>query len=109
MPTSQNSREYSGVKFALFYAGEYAHTLALSGLAATLFFGGYAGPAFLPGAVWLLLKTAALFCVVLWVRWSFLRLRIDQALAFNWKLLFPVSLVNLLIAGYWVVAHGGGR
>jgi len=101
--------EYSGVKFALFYAGEYAHTLAVSGLAATVFLGGYSGPSVLPGAVWLLLKTLALFVGVLWVRWSFLRLRIDQALHFNWKLLFPVALVNLMIAAYWVVARGGGQ
>jgi NADH-quinone oxidoreductase subunit H len=101
--------EYSGVKFALFYAGEYAHTLAVSGLAATVFLGGYAGPSFLPGAAWLLLKTLALFVGVLWVRWSFLRLRIDQALHLNWKLLFPIALVNLMLAAYWVVARGGGR
>ena len=70
--------------------------------------GGYAGPSFLPGAIWLLLKTLLLFAVVLWVRWSFLRLRIDQALHLNWKVLFPISLLNLLIAAYWVVSRGGG-
>ena len=100
--------EYSGIKFALFYAGEYAHTFAISGLAATVYLGGYVGPAFLPGAVWLLLKMVLLFLVVLWVRWSFMRLRIDQALQLNWKVLFPISLVNLLIAAYWVVGRGGG-
>ena len=99
--------EYSGMKFALFYAGEYAHTFAIAGLAATVFLGGYAGPAFLPGAVWLLLKMVLLFVLVLWVRWSFLRLRIDQALNINWKILFPISLLNLLVAGWWVVARGG--
>jgi len=101
--------EYSGIKFALFFAGEYAHTLAISGLAATVFLGGYLGPGILPGPVWLLLKTLAIFVVVLWVRWSFLRLRIDHALDINWKVLFPVALVNLLIAGWWVVGSGGGR
>jgi NADH-quinone oxidoreductase subunit H len=99
--------EYSGMKFALFYAGEYAHTFAIAGLAATVFLGGYAGPAFLPGVVWLLLKMILLFALVLWVRWSFLRLRIDQALNVNWKLLFPVALLNLLVAGAWVVTRGG--
>jgi NADH-quinone oxidoreductase subunit H len=99
--------EYSGIKFAMFYAGEYAHTFAISGLASTVFLGGYLGPAFLPGVVWLLLKMLALFVLVLWVRWSFLRLRIDQALDLNWKVLLPLSLVNLLVAAAWVVSRGG--
>lgn len=95
--------EYSGVKFALFYAGEYAHTLALCGLAATVFFGGYLGPAFLPGPVWLALKSLALFVLVLWIRWSFLRVRIDQVLRLNWHVLFPVSLANLLVAAFFAM------
>ncbi len=95
--------EYSGMKFALFYAGEYAHTLAVSALAATVFLGGYLGPSFLPGPVWLLLKTLAVFCLVLWVRWSLLRMRIDRVLRLNWLVLFPVSLANLLVAGFWVI------
>jgi NADH-quinone oxidoreductase subunit H len=100
--------EYSGVKFALFYAGEYAHTLALCGLGATMFFGGYLGPAFLPGPVWLLLKSLALFLLVLWIRWSFLRVRIDQVLRLNWLVLFPLSLINLLAAALLALV-GTGR
>ena len=99
--------EYSGIKFALFYAGEYAHTFAVSGLAATVFLGGYLGPSVLPGPVWLLLKMFAVFGLVLWVRWSLLRVRIDQALSLNWKILFPLSLLNLLGAAWWVVGRGG--
>jgi NADH-quinone oxidoreductase subunit H len=99
--------EYSGIKFAMFYAGEYAHTFAICGLASTVYLGGYLGPAFLPGAVWLLLKMVAVFVLVLWVRWSFLRLRIDQALDLNWKVLLPLSLVNVLVAAAWVVSRGG--
>jgi NADH-quinone oxidoreductase subunit H len=99
--------EYTGMKFALFYAAEYAHTFAICGLAATLFLGGYLGPAFLPGAVWLLLKMVFVFALVLWVRWSFLRLRIDHAIALNWKILLPISMVNLLLAAWWVVRAGG--
>jgi NADH-quinone oxidoreductase subunit H len=99
--------EYSGIKFALFYAGEYAHTLAVAALASTVFLGGYLGPSFLPGFVWLLLKTAVLFVFILWIRWSFLRLRIDQALQLNWMVLFPVSLLNLLAAAWWVVRAKG--
>lgn len=99
--------EYTGIKFALFYAGEYAHTFAICGLAATVFLGGYLGPSFLPGPVWLLLKMLAVFVLVLWVRWSFLRLRIDQAIGLNWKILFPLSLANLLLAAWWIVSRGG--
>jgi NADH-quinone oxidoreductase subunit H len=95
--------EYSGIKFALFYAGEYAHTLAICGLAATVFLGGYLGPAFLPGFVWLTGKCVVLFLVILWIRWSMLRLRIDQAIRINWMFLLPAGLVNLLIAAAWVV------
>jgi NADH-quinone oxidoreductase subunit H len=100
--------EYTGIKFGIFYAGEYAHHFAICGLAATVFFGGYSGPAFLPGAVWLLLKMLVLFLVVLWVRWSFLRFRIDHALMLNWKVLFPISVINLLVAAYWIVTNTGG-
>jgi len=91
--------EYSGIKFALFYAGEYAHTFVLSLLAATLFWGGYLGPV-LPGVLWLLLKAFGVFFLILWIRWSFVRLRVDQALALNWKVLFPVAFVNLLLAAF---------
>jgi NADH-quinone oxidoreductase subunit H len=100
--------EYSGIKFGIFYAAEYAHHFAVCGLAATVFFGGYSGPAFLPGAVWLLLKMLAIFLLVLWVRWSFLRMRIDHALMLNWKVLFPISVINLLAAAYWVLSNSGG-
>ncbi len=95
--------EYSGIKFALFYAGEYAHTLAVAGLAATVFFGGYLGPAFLPGVVWLAAKCGVLFLLILWIRWSLMRLRIDQAIRINWMVLLPAALVNLLLAAAWVV------
>lgn len=95
--------EYSGMKFALFYAGEYAHSLAVCALAATVFLGGYLGPSFLPGAVWLLLKTLAVFVLILWVRWSFVRFRVDQAMRLNWLVLFPVALANLMVAAYWVM------
>jgi NADH-quinone oxidoreductase subunit H len=97
--------EYSGIKFALFYAGEYAHTLALCALAATVFLGGYLGPSFLPGFVWLALKCAALFALILWIRWSLMRLRIDQAIRINWMLLLPASLVNILVVAYFAVGR----
>jgi NADH-quinone oxidoreductase subunit H len=95
--------EYSGVKFAIFYAGEYAHTLATCGLAATVFLGGYLGPAFLPGFVWLTGKCVVLFVLILWIRWSLMRMRIDQAIRINWMVLLPAGLINLLLAASWVV------
>jgi NADH-quinone oxidoreductase subunit H len=93
--------EYSGIKFALFYAGEYAHTLAICTLASTVFLGGYLGASFLPGVVWLLLKSVLLFAVVLWIRWSLMRVRIDQALRLNWVVLLPTALATVLIAAWW--------
>ena len=97
--------EYSGVKFAVFYAGEYAHTLATCGLAATVFLGGYLGPSFLPGFVWLTGKCVVLFLIILWIRWSLMRMRIDQAIRLNWMILLPAALVNLLIAAWWVAGR----
>lgn len=98
--------EYSGIKFALFYAGEYAHGLAVAALAATVFLGGYLGPgpAWL-GVGWLVLKSLGIFVAVLWVRWSMLRLRIDAALRLNWLALFPVSLVVLVGAAFWALTR----
>lgn len=93
--------EYSGMKFAYFYLGEYVHLLAVSLLVSILFFGGPLGP-FLPGGIWVSVKTLFVFLFILWIRWSFLRVRIDQLMALNWKILTPVSLLNLLLAGLWV-------
>ena len=95
--------EYSGMKFALFYAGEYAHTLAICTLAATVFFGGYRGPLLPPelGFVWLVAKSVGLFLGILWIRWSLMRVRIDQALRLNWIVLLPAALANLLLAAWW--------
>lgn len=94
------SVEYSGMKFAYFYLGEYVHLLAVSLLVAILFFGGPLGP-ILPGAVWITIKTMAIFLGILWIRWSFLRVRIDQLMMFNWKVLTPLSFIVLLLAGLW--------
>jgi len=93
--------EYSGMKFAYFYLGEYAHLLAVSILVSILFLGGPLGP-LLSGGVWIALKTLIVFLIILWIRWSFLRLRIDQMMMLNWKVLVPLSLGNLLVAGLWV-------
>ncbi len=100
------SIEYSGMKFAYFYLGEYVHLLAVSLLVSILFFGGPLGP-ILPGGVWITIKTMAVFLGILWIRWSFLRVRIDQLMMFNWKVLTPLSFIVLLLAGLWVSLKAG--
>ena len=97
--------EYSGMRFAMFFFAEYTNMLVLAALGATLFLGGWLGP-WLPGPVWLLLKAYAIIFVMIWMRWTFPRLRFDQLMTFAWKLLIPVALVNLVITA---VAVGGGR
>ncbi len=101
--------EYSGMKFALIQLGEYAHMLGTSFLGALLFLGGWLGPgpAWL-GPVWFVLKAVLVFLLVTWVRWSFVRIRVDQILAISWKLLLPATVLLLLVTGF-VVASGGGR
>ena len=97
--------EYSGMKFALIQLGEYAHVIGASFLGALLFLGAWAGPG--PewlGPVWFLLKALLVFLLITWVRWSFVRIRVDQILAISWKLLLPISLV-LLLATAFVVAY----
>jgi len=97
--------EYSGMRFAMFFFAEYTNMLVLAALGATLFLGGWLGP-WLPGPVWLLLKAYAIIFVMIWMRWTFPRLRFDQLMTFAWKLLIPVALVNLVITAF---AVGGGR
>jgi NADH-quinone oxidoreductase subunit H len=97
--------EYTGMKFALFYVGEYVHTLVASAVAAALFFGGWDGP-FAPGLWWMVAKTLLLFAAVYWVRWSLLRFRSDQLMALCWKYLVPAGVALVAISAVWVV--GGG-
>jgi NADH-quinone oxidoreductase subunit H len=101
--------EYSGMKFALIQLAEYAHMLGTSFLGALLFLGGWLGPgpAWL-GPGWLLVKAILIFLIVTWVRWSFVRIRVDQILAISWKLLLPMTLVLLLATGLVVAMRGAG-
>ena len=97
--------EYSGMRFAMFFFAEYTNMLVLGALGATLFLGGWLGPV-LPGFVWLLLKTYAVIFVMIWVRWTYPRLRFDQLMSFAWKVLIPVALLNLVVTA--VLVHGVG-
>jgi NADH-quinone oxidoreductase subunit H len=96
--------EYSGMKFALIQLGEYAHVLGTSFLGSLLFLGAWAGPgpAWL-GPIWFLLKALAFFLLVTWVRWSFLRIRVDQILAVSWKILLPLTLLLVVATAAVVV------
>ncbi len=90
--------EYSGMRFALFFLAEYTSMFIICSITTTFFLGGYLGP-ILPGIVWFFLKTYFLIFVILWFRWTFPRVRFDQLLNLSWKLLIPVSLLNLLVTG----------
>ena len=95
--------EYSGMRFAMYFFAEYTNMLVLGALGATLFLGGWLGP-WLPGPVWLLLKAYAVVFVMIWVRWTYPRIRFDQLMGFAWKLLIPVALANLVVTA--LVVHG---
>ncbi|MFP3036512.1 MAG: NADH-quinone oxidoreductase subunit NuoH [Arsenophonus sp. ER-BJ3-MAG3] len=88
--------EYSGMKFGLFFIGEYISILTISALIATLFFGGWYGP-FLPSFVWFLLKTVLFIIIFILIRASLPRPRYDQVMAFGWKVCLPLTLINLLV------------
>ncbi|MDP3787475.1 MAG: NADH-quinone oxidoreductase subunit NuoH [Candidatus Omnitrophota bacterium] len=93
--------EYSGMKFAMFFLGEYTNLFIVSAIAATLFLGGWQGP-FLPPVIWFLIKTYGIITVMMWFRWTFPRVRVDQLMGFTWKVLTPISFANLAVAG-WVL------
>ena len=90
--------EYSGMRFALFFLAEYTNIFIVSAIAITFFLGGYQGP-FLPGIVWFLLKSYLLVFVIMWLRWTYPRVRFDQLLNISWKALIPLAFINLLITG----------
>jgi NADH-quinone oxidoreductase subunit H len=88
--------EYSGIKFAVIFAAEAGGMLVVSSLIATLFLGGWAGPwSTYLGWLWFLLKTLLVVGLFIWIRATYPRLRIDQVMAFSWKFLLPLSLINL--------------
>lgn len=95
--------EYSGMKFGMFFVGEYLGITLISAMTTTLFFGGWLGPAFLPPIVWFLLKMFAFILFFILLRASLPRPRSDQLMALGWKILLPLSLINLLITGALVL------
>jgi NADH-quinone oxidoreductase subunit H len=90
--------EYSGMKFGMFFVGEYLGITLISALTVTLFFGGWLGPA-LPPLVWFFLKTFVLICGFILLRAALPRPRFDQLMAFGWKVMLPLALLNIVITG----------
>ena len=98
--------EYSGMSYAMFYLAEYANMWLISILAALMFLGGWLSPFaaldFIPGWIWLGLKTFAIVSVFIWVRATFPRFRYDQIMRLGWKVFIPVTLVWLVVVGLWM-------
>ena len=100
--------EYSGMAFAMFFLAEYANMILISTLAVVMFLGGWLSPFdiapfnWIPGWIWMALKTFCVVTVFLWVRASFPRFRYDQIMRLGWKIFIPVTLVWLAVVGLWI-------
>jgi NADH-quinone oxidoreductase subunit H len=98
--------EYSGMSYAMFYLAEYANMWLVSILAAVMFLGGWLSPVaaldWIPGGIWLGLKTCAIVSLFIWVRATFPRFRYDQIMRLGWKVFIPVTLVWLIVVGGWM-------
>jgi len=100
--------EYSGMAFAMFFLAEYANIILVSTLAAIMFFGGWLPPfdfapfTWIPGWIWLGIKTFCFCTLFLWVRASFPRYRYDQIMRLGWKIFIPVTLIWLVVVGAWI-------
>ncbi|MDP1999474.1 MAG: NADH-quinone oxidoreductase subunit NuoH [Rhodoferax sp.] len=100
--------EYSGMSYAMFYLAEYANMWLISILAAIMFLGGWISPIdsalfnWIPGWIWLGLKTCAVVSLFIWVRATFPRFRYDQIMRLGWKIFIPVTLVWLVVVGAWM-------
>ena len=94
--------EYGGLKWGLYFLGEYVNMVTVSAIAATVFLGGWQGPV-LPGLVWFLLKVALMIFVLFWLRATLPRLKYDRLMALGWKVLLPIGLANIVITAVVVV------
>jgi len=101
--------EYSGMKFAYFFLAEFINMFIIAAIATTVFFGAYLSPFGITdnipllGVFWFLIKTLAIILLMMWFRWTFPRLRIDQLLVLEWKYLLPLNLMNLIIMALMVL------
>ena len=98
--------EYSGMSFAMFFLAEYANMILVSTLCVIMFLGGWLPPIaaldFIPGWIWLAIKTFVVVTMFLWVRATFPRFRYDQIMRLGWKIFIPVTLVWLVVVGLWI-------
>jgi NADH-quinone oxidoreductase subunit H len=97
--------EYSGLRFGLFFLGEYVTLMVLGALVAVLFLGGWHGPV-RPGLLWFLAKVAGVAVVMIWIRGTLPRLRYDQLMRLGWKFLIPLALLNILVTGAVLLTWG---
>ena len=97
--------EYSGMKFVMFLVGEHLGITLVSAMTVTLFFGGWHGP-LLPPVVWFFIKTFVLICLFILLRGSLPRPRYDQLMAYGWKLMLPIALLNIVVTGGILLATG---
>ena len=97
--------EYSSMRFGLYFPGEYVNMVIVCSIATTLFLGGWLPLLpwhpfdWIPGPIWFLGKVILLLFIMLWVRWTFPRLRYDRLMNFGWKVLLPLGLLNILVTG----------
>ena len=100
--------DYSGMAFALFFLAEYINMIVISTLAATFFLGGWDAPfgflSFLPGIFWLAIKVIMLLSIFIWARGTFPRYRYDQIMRLGWKIFIPVTVVWLVVVGFWIMS-----
>ncbi|WP_160712703.1 NADH-quinone oxidoreductase subunit NuoH [Chitinophaga solisilvae] len=100
--------EYSGMKFGMFFIGEYLGITLISAMVVVLYFGGWLGPSFLPPVIWFVIKTFAFIMLFILLRASMPRPRYDQLMEYGWKVLFPLSLLNLMVTAaikLWLSTH----
>lgn len=98
--------EYSGIKFGMFFVGEYLGITLISAIITTLFFGGWLGPGFLPPIFWFMLKTFAFIAFIILLRAALPRPRYDQFMAVGWKILLPLTLLNVLVTAAVLLIKG---
>jgi NADH-quinone oxidoreductase subunit H len=102
--------EYSGMRWGVFQFAEYVNIVVISGIVATLYFGGWRAPLevldFIPGPIWLALKILVMIFIYMWVRWTIFRYRYNQLMAIGWKVLLPVSILNLAVTAIIITIVG---
>jgi len=97
--------EYSGLRHGLFWLGEYANLVVMASLAATVFLGGWQGPGFFPGWVWFWLKVGVVIFFTMWARWTLPRIRVDHLMHLAWKVLLPLSILNIMLTGLGIYIY----